>query len=319
MPFFGFAYSQIKKAQGQEKKIHWDITQMTRKTPLDFCYTFDENQGSINIQDWLKERGLEQRNCGLVNVPNMPGVFGVYYDFGQHIRLAGITKEYFCDEKNIYDKDNKFIQYVYRTQTSEWFREEMRYDFTMEECWEKISTPIGKHCGIIDSGGKGNEIRFSETKKGTKPICFMSYNENGYRQHCVKFREYEDWKKHRNPARYENNLEGKEKENTSKFYDAKNMMHCFRMIAMCIEVAKGEGIKLDRKGIDSDFLLDVRNRKYTYDELMVKLEESKEIMNQEIEKSTIPDKVSIDLVNNLLLTTRKQFWKTYEKERGAKS
>lgn len=318
-PFGHNAAAQIKKSQGTEKKIHWDILQMTRKTPLDFCFTFDDKQGSINIQDWLKERGLDQRNCGLVNIPNMPGVFRVYYDFGQHIRLTGITEEYFCDEKNIYDEDNKFIQYVYRTQTSSWFREEMRYDFTMGKCWEKISTPIGKHNGIINPEGNSNEIRFSETKKNSSPICFMTYNENGYRQHCKKYKEYIDWKEHRNKARYENNLEGKEKEDVSKFYDAKNMMHCFRLISMCTEIARGEGIKIDRREIDAPFLIDIRRRKYTYEELMEKLEKMKEIMDQEIEKSTIPDEVSVDLVNNLLLTARKQFWKTYEKERGARS
>ena len=65
-PFGGYATSQIAKAQGQNKKIHWDIQEMTRKSPLDFCYTF-RKQGSQNIQNWLAERGLEQRNCGLVN------------------------------------------------------------------------------------------------------------------------------------------------------------------------------------------------------------------------------------------------------------
>ena len=38
-PFGGYATSQIQKAQGQNKKIHWDVTQMVRKTPMDFCYT----------------------------------------------------------------------------------------------------------------------------------------------------------------------------------------------------------------------------------------------------------------------------------------
>ena len=110
-PFGGYATSQIAKAQGQNKKIHWDINEMTRKTPLDFCFTF-KNQGSQNIRDWLIERGLEQRNCGLVNIPNMMNTYGVYYDFGQHLALNGIDIDYFADIEN---RNDPFIKFVFDT------------------------------------------------------------------------------------------------------------------------------------------------------------------------------------------------------------
>lgn len=310
-PFSGYSVSQIMKSQGQHKMIHWDINGMVRKTPLDFCFTFDDNQGSVNIQKWLDERGLEQRNCGLVNIPNMPNTYGVYYDYGQHMRLNNITKDYFCDEKN-YGYDDKFITYVYNTLTDEWLRDNMNYGFVMSQLYDRIETPIGKHCGIISQDGDSNEIRFSETQKGARPICYMTYNENGYRQHCKKYREYEDWKKNRNKARYENNLEGKEKENSSKFYDSKNMCHCFRLVNMCREIARGEGMNLDRNGIDADFLLDVRNRKYTYDELMKKLVSDKEMMDKEMEESTIPESIDVDFLNNLLLDLRLKFYNTHK-------
>ena len=76
---------------------------------------------------------------------------------------------------------------------------------------------------------------------------------------------------------------------------------------MCIEIAKGEGLKLDRTNIDRDFLLDVRNRKYTYDELMERLLKLKSDMDREIEKSTIPDKIDLNFVNEKLLSIRKKF------------
>ena len=310
MPFFGFAKSQISKSQGQHKMIHWDIVDMQRKTPLDFCYTFDENQGSINIQTWLEKRGLDQRNCGLVNIPNMTEMYGIYYDFGQHLKLAGMTKDYLCNVDNYYT-DN-FIKYLYTTFVDEFDRDNFNFDFNMERLYEKIKTPIGKHCGIISPDLSSNEIRFSETQKGSKPICCMSYNENGYRQHCKKYQQYCEWKEKRNKARYENNLEGLEKQNVSKFYDSKNMYHCFRMISMAIEIANGEGIKVNRRGIDADFLLDVRNRVYTYNELMDKLLVLKSKMDDAIETSNIPDKIDVNIVNNLLLNLRTKFWENNE-------
>ena len=301
-PFGGYATSQIAKAQGQNKKIHWDIQEMTRKTPMDFCYTF-KKQGSQNIQDWLSERGLEQRNCGLVNIPNMKDTYGVYYDFGQHFALNGIDKEYFCDVEN---RNDPFIRFILDRFFALDYCEDSAFEYVMSMEYDVLRTPKGGHCGIISENGDSNQIRFTSVQKDDVPICYMTYNQNGYESHCKKYKEYIEWKEHRNKARYENNLEGLEK-NKEKFYDSKNMMHCFRLLSMCIEVAEGKGILIDRRNIDRDFLMDVRNRKYTYDELMEKLLELKARMDKAIEKSAIRENIDIEFVNNLLLDCRKYF------------
>lgn len=303
-PFGGYATSQIAKAQGQNKKIHWDIQEMTRKTPLDFCYTF-RKQGSQNIQNWLAERGLEQRNCGLVNVPNMRDTYGVYYDFGQHMVFNNIDVDYFRNPKNYNDP---FIAFVFDTFIIDNFNriDDEEYDVDMYNLYYQLRTPKGGHCGIVSEDGDSNQVRFTSVQKDDMPICYMTYNQNGYETHCKKYREYIEWKEHRNKARYENNLEGLEKDK-EKFYDAKNMMHCFRLLSMCIEVAEGKGILIDRRNIDREFLMDVRNRKYTYDELMGKLLELKARMDKAIEESTIRENIDIEFVNNLLLDCRRYF------------
>lgn len=297
-PFGGYAVSQISKAQGLNKKIHWDIKKMVRKTPLDFCYTF-KKQGSQNIQDWLSERGLEQRNCGLVNIPNMDGVYGVYYDFGQHFELNKIDIEYFIDVEN---RNNPFISYMFNT----FVKDDIHYTTQMYSLYNKLRTPKGGHCGIISEVGDSNQIRFSSVKKDDIPICYMAYNQSGYGCHCREYKEYTEWKEKRNKARYENNLEGLS-EGKNKFYDSKNMMHCFRLLSMCIEVAEGKGILVDRTNIDRNFLMDVRNRKYTYDELMEKLLDLKARMDKAIEDSKISESIDVEFVNNLLLECRKYF------------
>ena len=303
-PFGGYATSQIAKAQGQNKKIHWDIQEMTRKTPLDFCYTF-KNQGSQNIQEWLAERGLEQRNCGLVNIPNMKDTYGVYYDFGQHFVLNAIDVDYFSDEEN---RNDPFIKYVYNTFAFDAYADDWEYEIAMRNLYERLRTPKGGHCGIISENGDSNQVRFTSVQKDDTPICYMTYNQNGYESHCRKYKEYIEWKEHRNKARYENNLEGLEKDK-GKFYDAKNMMHCFRLLSMCIEVAEGKGILIDRTHIDREFLMDVRNRKYTYDELMGKLLELKARMDKAIEASEIRENIDVEFVNGLLIACRSYFRK----------
>lgn len=316
-PLGGYMVSQIEKARGQNKKIHWDINQMTRKTPLDFAYTFHK-QGSQNIQPWLEERGLDQRNIGLVNIPNMEGVYGAYYDFGQHIKLNGISKEYFCCP--VAYRNDKFIKYCIDNLSKKlvWWKRIFR---KKQNLYNSIVTPKGGHCGIISPNMDSTEVRynshvnFSPVKKGDEPICWIVYNQSAYENHCRKYKEYEEWKQKRNKARYENNLKGLDKNNSELFYDAKNMMHSFRLATMAIEIAKGEGMKVNRTGIDADFLLDVRNRKYTYAELIDKLEVLKANMNEAFNASTLPEEIDVEFVNDMLLSIRHSF--TYESEHKA--
>ena len=101
--------------------------------------------------------------------------------------------------------------------------------------------------------------------------------------------------KERNPKRYESNL--------NKNYDSKNMMHCFRLMHMAAEIAEGKGMILERTW-DCQFLMDVRNHKFEYEEIIERLEEDKKRMNRLMEKSTIREKIDIDFVNDLMIEIR---------------
>jgi hypothetical protein len=274
-PFFGYAKSQIEKARGLNKKIVNPITE--RLTPYDFIYTF-KGQGSTKFRDWLANRGLHQEYCGLVNVPNMHDIYGVYYDFGAHIAA-------YPDWKN----DSLFLAYAC----------EYNNDTDIKETRNRLSEtfPIG-YRGVINVDANGNELRLSSIDdKDTRPICFISYNQSGYSSHCRLYAEYQTWVKERNPKRYESNLD--------KNYDSKNMMHCFRLMHMAGEIAEGKGMILQRTW-DRQFLMDVRNHKFEYEEIIERLEEEKERMNQLMEQSTIREQIDTDLVNQLMIDIRKK-------------
>ncbi len=273
-PFFGYAKSQIEKARGLNKKIVNPITE--RLTPYDFIYTF-KGQGSTKFRDWLANRGLHQEYCGLVNVPNMHEIHGVYYDFGAHVAARQDWKD-----------DAEFLAYA-----CEYYK-----DRNIEETKERLSetAPIG-YRGVIDAE-EGNELRLSSVEdKHTRPVCFISYNQSGYSTHCRQYAEYLEWVRERNPQRYESNLD--------KNYDSKNMMHCFRLMHMATEIAEGKGMILQRTW-DRQFLMDVRNHKYEYDEIIELLERDKERMNLLMEQSTIREKIDTDFVNQLMIEIRKK-------------
>jgi len=76
--FARYAYTQIKKARGLNKKISRPVD-IKKKAILDFCYTF-QDQGSVPIVDWLSARNLAEGLCGLAKVPHMEGAYALFYD-----------------------------------------------------------------------------------------------------------------------------------------------------------------------------------------------------------------------------------------------
>lgn len=80
-------------------------------------------------------------------------------------------------------------------------------------------------------------------------------------------------------------------------------MHMFRLVHMASEIAEGRGVILERTA-DRQFLLDVRNHKYEYDELMYLLEEDAVRMNALMAASTIPDRIDPDFVNSVMIEIR---------------
>lgn len=88
--FAGYAMAQIRKARGLNKKIV-NPMEGPRKSILDFCYLV-EGQGSITLHDWLKREEIDSDNCGLVKIPHMRDVFGIFHDFSRQIRYRGMVK-----------------------------------------------------------------------------------------------------------------------------------------------------------------------------------------------------------------------------------
>lgn len=145
----------------------------------------------------------------------------------------------------------------------------------------------------------GNDVHVNNLPKGLTAVATLFFNSDAYTIHCKDYKSQKTWEKERNPVRYQSNL--------NKNYDAKNMSECFRLVQTCIEVANGEIYKVNRKGIDDEFLLNIRAHKFEYDELMSMLETKMTEMDEAIAKSTIRESVDPIFVNQLVLEIRKKF------------
>ena len=270
--FYGYAVSQIGKARGLNKKIVNPVTE--RKDILDFCYTF-KGQGSQPIKEFLAENHLDQKYCGLVNIPNMKDVYGVYYDFAAYLKFENVSAD---ARKKIFD--TYFDVYG----------------------WGKILTRIEKkeffgYRGIVepDEIDKSNEVRLCSIPKGEVPICFMTYNKDAYTCHCRDYHDYKEWEEKRNPVRYEGNL--------GHNYDSKNVMHCMRLVRMAKELAQGKGFNVARNE-DREYLLSIRNHKYEYEDVMAQLENEKAEMEEAIKTCTLREVVDYNAVNEMLKHAR---------------
>lgn len=89
--FANYAFAQIKKAKGLNKKILNPIDQK-RKTILDFCYVL-HNQGSVSMETWLKQNNYQQAHCGLVKIDHTRDTYSIYYDSSDRNYRGIVNKE----------------------------------------------------------------------------------------------------------------------------------------------------------------------------------------------------------------------------------
>ena len=270
----GYAFNQIKKARGLGKKIVNPVTE--RKDVLDFCYTF-KSQGSQPIKEFLAEHHLDQRYCGVVNIPNMKDTYGVYYDWAAYYKF-----------------ENDHISWDSRWET------DFGIDYpTVTDRIERKE--FFKYSGIVypEDIEKSNEVRLSSIPKGERPICFMTYNKDAYTCHCREYKEYQEWVGKRNQKRYSKAVEAG--------YNQKNMCHCVRLLTMAKEISEGKGFNLWRTD-DRDFLMGIKNGDYTYEYLIDYAEKLLADVNENLPKSNLPDEVDKDFVNELTIHCRVRYY-----------
>lgn len=334
--FYGYAVSQIGKARGLNKKIVNPVTE--RKEVLDFCYTF-KHQGSQPIKDWLAARGMKQEYCGLVNVPNMKDTYAVFYDWGNHFKQeiqpvindtnGPFTKEKydaFIEYMREHDEPTRYLMPFEGRKPSfdTWIEDNLvTHYFNFIEAFVEFNDiprknetlvkdiiganfirkvePIG-YRGIVgwsNDPHESNEVRLSSIPdKHAVPVCHIYYNKDAYTCHCRDYKEYKEWEEKRNQVRYEGNL--------GHNYDSKNVMHCMRLIRMAKELAQGKGFNVVRTE-DREYLLNIRNHQYEYEDVMAQVEQEKAEMEEAVKTCTLREVVDYEYVNQILIDARKKY------------
>lgn len=144
------------------------------------------------------------------------------------------------------------------------------------------------------------DVALSSVEKEAHPIAIMTFNKDGYSKYCKDYQSYWDWVKNRNDARYESTIEH------AKNYDAKNMLHTFRLLDMAEEIGRTGKIIVRRP--NRDYLLSIKSGAYTYEELVTQAEERIHHIEKVYEHSPLTAAPDISAVNSLLIELRTKFY-----------
>ena len=271
--FGGYAKEQISKAKGQNKKQNWEKDKVTRKDVLDFCYVI-EGEKSIPWKVWNEDFQYDEKFIGIVNVPNARDIYAVYFDEIAHM----------CFSESVPENVRESAKYL---------RKE-----------SELSMGFG-YKGLVKTGegatsAESNQLRLSSIPKGETPICIITYNKDGYTQHCNDYKSYQTWLDQRNEQRWV------DVESHGQKIDGKNMMHCRRLMDMAREIAEGKGIVVRRPNAQE--LIDIRQGKVDLQTLIDHVENEIKEIDLLYKNSTLPDKVDMNLVEQIMIGIRKQIY-----------
>jgi hypothetical protein len=141
-------------------------------------------------------------------------------------------------------------------------------------------------------------VVLTQVPKGMPPLCYMYFNSDSWSVHCRELREYREWEEKRNPVRYGTTVA------SGKGYDAKNMMHCIRLLHMAKEVVNGEGFNVVRTW-DRDMLLEIRSGKKEYEELLGYAEDLTAGIKAKWDTCDLPARADDNYIDELLIGARR--------------
>lgn len=237
--FAGYAYGQIKKARGLNKKISNPMSS-EKKSILDFCHIIEGRQ-TVPLQYWLTQRGMEQKRVGLIKIAHARELYALFYDADGTLGYHGIAPK-----------------------------------------------------------PEATTLSLSTIPEGETPLAHLSFNQDGYSSYCREYASYQQWLTERNETRYQGT------QAHGQGYDAKNMMHTFRLLETARDIALHGEIRPRRPNRDE--LLAIKRGSFPYDELLARAETLINEVENLFAQSDLPEAVNTSLAINALVEIRTKIY-----------
>ncbi len=145
-----------------------------------------------------------------------------------------------------------------------------------------------------------NDISLSSVPKGSSMRAHLYFNKDGYQRYCKDYKAYWEWVEKRNDTRYQNTLAH------GKNYDAKNMMHTFRLLDMAEEILRDGKLIVHRPNRQE--LLEIRAGAFTYEQLIQRAEAKLAQIEVVATKSPLPERPDRDKIEAILVQIRKAWY-----------
>lgn len=152
----------------------------------------------------------------------------------------------------------------------------------------------------VYSGETANDVLLSTVPEGILPLATLSFNKDGYSRYCREYKDYWEWVEKRNTERYENTV------SHGKNYDAKNMMHVFRLLNMAEDIARYKQVNVRRT--EREWLLRVRAGEFMYEDLVKQAEEQIVRVDALFLQSDLPDQPDPVLADRILVSIREKMY-----------
>ena len=154
--------------------------------------------------------------------------------------------------------------------------------------------------GVLRSE-EANDVALSSVPKTERPVTRLYFNRDGYSSYCKDHRQYWEWVAQRNEERYRNT------EAHGKRYDAKNMMHTFRLLDMAAEILEHGQLRVRRPNRSE--LLRIRAGEYDYETLLRRAEMKMKRLEVLEPHSPLPEAPDRQAVEDMLYRLRKDWYR----------
>jgi len=256
--FSGYAVAQIKRAKGQNKWIN-NPQPETPPDKLDFCWVIDATDYEM-AHETIRMKRSAQKFIDANIFPMRPVPAKEWRTYSTDLNSCHVAK--LEHTENLY----------------------------------RLYNPPGAK-GVFRNGNLVVESIPKEDEwnwfRG-----LLIYNKPAYEAAKRDWKNYWEWKKNRNEARYRTQEAGEID------YDCKNLCHCFRLLWSGINILEAGEPIVRFTGTKLDELMKIRNGDYTHAELMEWVEQEMAHLDRVKSRTTLKREVDRRIINELYLEIR---------------
>lgn len=292
--YTGYAYAQIKKARGQNKKVN----KMDELTNPEGVRILREALKSGDItQDWLATRFCGNFLKFIARDYVVPEITtGEMVDYPESDKLLEL-KEIKCMMKPVRDDFIYFVKDGFGLSGDERFINALmpfRPQKMMNRKGYDVSA-VEHMTGLYRLYNNGTGIKFtnndvictsiSKERETSDFAGIMYFNTDGYEAACKEWESFWEWMANKNDARWVSQERGEID------YDCKNLMHTMRLLIQSEYILNTGEPKIFFEGEERDYLMNIRLGKMQYEEILNVAEQKCVELKDKFDKSLLPHSV----------------------------